>query len=269
MCILKIGRTVVLLMRKFRVLILFLLVGVMPGCSIKEERDGCPCRLFLDMTSVDAADQAPFMISIFSEDGVVCNTVLEYNDFADTCVFDVPRSKLDVVVWSGGGKYLDSEGLTIPLGDECPPVFIHQGRLDARGETVYDRVILHKNYCILSVNLVGSHMVKRLTLRGAVSGFDKVGNPVPGDFCVHSQWYPVTSGRFYIPKQSCSPLYLDVMELDGMTRTFPLHDYMAEYGYEPDGGDLCDLNMSLSYTPVGITLTIQGWDEEIVINIAI
>ena len=59
------------------------------------------------------------------------------------------------------------------------------------------------------------------------------------------------------------------MELDGVTRTFPLHDYMSEYGYESDGKDLCDLNMSLEYTPVGITLTIQGWDEEIVLNIAI
>ena len=256
-------------MRKYRIFILFLLMGVIPGCSIKEERDGCPCRLFLDMTSVDAADQAPFTISVFSEEGFVCNTVLESDEFVDTCVFEVPRSVLDVVAWSGGGKFLDDEGLSIPLGDECPPVFIHQGRLDAKGEAVYNQVRLHKNYCILSVNFVDDHMVKRLVLRGAVSGFDKVGNPVPGDFYVQAQSDPVTSGRFYIPRNSGYPLYLDVMELDGVTRTFPLHDYMSEYGYESDGKDLCDLNMSLEYTPVGITLTIQGWDEEIVLNIAI
>ena len=256
-------------MRKYSVLALFLSLTMLSGCSIKEKRDGCPCRLFLDMTSVDAADQVPFVISVFSDEGFEYREIFDSQVFMDTCIVEVPRSELDIVVWSGGGDYLDDEGLKIPLGEGCPPVFIHQSRVEAKGEAVYDVVRMNKNFCILSVNVVEPHEVVSLALRGGVAGYDKGGNPHQGDFHLHSDYDQASSCKFYIPRQSGTALFLDATESDGMTRTFPLHEYMSEYGYIWDGDQLNDLNMSLEYTQVGITLTIQGWEEEIVVNVVI
>ena len=256
-------------MKKFRVLALLLSLNVLSGCSVKEERDGCPCRLFLDMTSVDAEDQVPLVISVFSDEGFEYRAVFDSQTFMDTCIVEVPRSGLEIVVWSGGGKYLSEDGLSIPLGDECPPVYIYQGRVEAEGEAVYDAVRMNKKYSILSVNFLDEHHVKSLALKGDIAGFDKGGNPLNGDFYVQTEYDPMASSVFYIPCDSGSSLYLEVTEEDGAVRTFPLHEYMSEYGYDWDEGRLNDLNLSLAYTPLGITLTIQGWDEEIVINVVI
>ncbi|MBR5499819.1 MAG: hypothetical protein IKV75_06635 [Bacteroidales bacterium] len=256
-------------MRKFSVIALFLSVGLMLGCSVKEERDGCPCRLFLDLTSVDVADQSPFLISIFSADGFEYRKVVDVKNFQDTCVVDVPRTELDVIVWSGGGEYMYTDGLTIPPGSECPPVFIHTGRLEAKGEAVYENILLKKNYCILNLTFAAPHTARYIALRGSVAGFDKYGQPVRGEFSVHREADSISSGIFYIPRLYDTPLYLDVEEADGIMRTFPLHDYLSDYGYDREVDELNDLNMTLAYTPLGINFIIQGWGEEKVINVVI
>lgn len=269
MYISKTGRQVEQLLKRFSLITLSVALAL--GCSIKEERDGCPCRLFLDLTSIDVADQCPFFLSVFSDDGFEYQAVLDKNNFEDTCVVEVPRTELDIVVWSGGEDYMDERGLTIPLGSECPPVFIYSKSVHSKGEAVYDMVFLKKNYCILNLDFEDGHRVESLLLRGNVNGFDKSGNPVRGEFNVSSESdsVSVASAMFSIPRQNDSPLYLDVKELDGMTRTFPLHEYMSDFGYDWGGNDLVDLNMTLSYTASEMSITIRDWEKELVISVVI
>ena len=119
-----------------RVLAVALSLMVASGCSVKEERDACPCRLFLNLQSVDRIDQTPCSLRIISDDGFEYSSVIGGNDFQDPYIIDVPRTGLDVVVCSGAEGYMDEQGISIPLGNECPPVYIHSSRVDAAGETV-------------------------------------------------------------------------------------------------------------------------------------
>lgn len=241
------------------------------GCSIKEERDECPCRLFLDLKSVDKLDQAPFLLSVLSDDGFEYTAVIDCSNFRDTCIIDVPRTALDVVVWSGGGEYLDQHGLTIPSGNGCPPVYIYSERLMACGEVVYDTVCLKKNYCILNITVENPNDIKGMMIKGEVSGYDRVGNPRHGDFSINSQTdsSSVGSYSFYLPRQGEAKLYLDVLESDGMVKTFQMHDYISAFGYDWEARDLSDLNMHLNFTPAGVVVSIKVWDEEFVIDVVI
>lgn len=254
-----------------RILIVLLNVMVIFGCTVKEERDGCPCRLFLDLTSVDLADQAPFILSVFSSDGFEFGKIIDYHNYQDTCVIDVPRSDLNVVLWCGAEGYMDENGLTIPSGSGCPPVYIHSHCVKAEGEFVCDVVNLKKSYCILSVDLAQPNCVEGMRVRGNVAGFDKIGNPRPGDFQVYSKVdsASVRARVFYIPRSDNTPLYLDVIESDGMVKTFPLHDYISAFEYDWAESDLSDLNILLNYTETGVSVTIKVWDEELVIDVVI
>lgn len=258
-------------MKKFKFLIAIFPLLVLLGCSVKEKRDGCPCRLFLDMTSLDMVDQSPFELHVLSDDGFEYKAVLDVENFKDTCVVDVPRTGLDVMVWSGGSSFMDENGLTIPFGRDCPPVYIYSARLEADGESIYDVVKLRKNYCLLSISIEQPDAVISLTVRGGVSGFDKLGKPSGGEFSVYSdvahKSHPSIS--FCLPRQNEAPIYLDVTESDGRIRTFPLHDYIAEFGYDWSKPDLNDLNMILNFTPVGVTITIKSWEEELIIDVVI
>ena len=255
----------------FSILAAILYIYVISGCSVKEERDGCPCRLFLDMTSIDILDQSPLTLRVISDAGFEFSEVLESDNFCDTCVIDVPKSDLYVVVWSGTAEYLDESGVTIPLDCDCPPVYICSKKICAEGEAVYEQVNLKKNYCILSVEFAEPADVVGLVVRGEVAGFDRAGNPRPGDFRVSSMSDSISDvlSRFYIPRQKQTCLYLDVTESDGMVKTFPLHEYISELGYDWEANDLDDLNVILEYTPVGVSITIKGWEREIIINVVI
>lgn len=258
-------------MNKFSFSIAILPLLFIIGCSIKEVRDGCPCRLLLDMTSVDMVDQSPVTLFVFSDEGFDFSTVIDNDDFKDTCVVDVPRTELKVTVWSGNKGYMDNDGLAIPFGQQCPPVYIHNAEIDADGEVVCDVVVMKKNYCLLNVSIDGIHEVNCMTIKGGIDGFDKSGNPHYGDFSVYAQnmMGALSSVSFYIPRQNGTPLYLDVTENDGKIRRFPLHDYISEFGYDWASKDLNDLNIVLNYTPVGVIVTIKDWDEELTIDVVI
>ena len=151
-----------------RVLAAALSLMVISGCSVKEERDACPCRLFLDLQSVDRIDQTPCLLRIISDDGFEYSSVIGGRDFQDTYIVDVPRAGLNVVVWSGAEGYMDEQGVLIPLGNGCPPVYVHSSRVDAAGESVCETVCLRKNYCILNVSVDSPGGVDGMMVRGEV-----------------------------------------------------------------------------------------------------
>lgn len=254
-----------------RVLAAVLSLMAIPGCSIKEERDECPCRLFLDLQSVDRIDQTPCLLRIISDDGFEYSTVIGGRDFQDTYIIDVPRTGLDVVVWSGADGYMDEQGISIPLGNGCPPVYVHSSRVDAAGESVCDTICLRKNYCILNVSIDSPAGVDGMMVRGEVDGYDRTGNPHNGEFRIYfqSDASNFASGRFNIPRQDDRSLYLDVFESDGMVKTFPLHEYISAFGYDWEERDLNDLNMHLNYTTAGVVVSVKVWDEEFVIDVVI
>ena len=48
-----------------------MIVSAIAGCSVKEDRGGCPCRLYLDMTNVDMSVMSPLSLYVASVDGLV------------------------------------------------------------------------------------------------------------------------------------------------------------------------------------------------------
>ena len=258
-------------MNKFRFSKALLPLFFIFGCSVKEVRDGCPCRLLLDMTSVDKVDQSPFTLFIASKVGFEYSTVMDGDICDDTCVVEVPRTKLDVVLWSGDEGRMDNNGLVIPFGQQCPRIYMYATEIDADGELIYNRVALKKNYCLLSVSVEDPHEVSGMKISGGVDGFDKLGRPHCGEFSVFS---PISmeyssSAVFSIPRQDGGPLYLELIEPEDKIRRLPLHDYIFELGYDWMAKDLNDLNMVVSYTPVGVTVNIKSWDEELIVDVVI
>ena len=240
------------------------------GCSVKEERDACPCRLFLDLTSVDMSVSSPLTLYVASADGFEYVEVLDAEE-GEECVVEVPRTYIDIVGWSGCDGYMNGREMRIPVGMECPPVYIHTAGIVADGEAVYNTVHLRRNHCVLSVAFAEPEDIGFLTVRGEVAGFDKVGKPMNGEFCVRAQGNPsvTTPVEFCIPRQNTGHLYLDVADALGFVRTFPLHKYIAAVGYDWTSDDLDDLSLTLNYTESSISIVIQGWTEEFVIGVVI
>ena len=258
-----------------RIVLLFAVVAVfMPaiaGCGIKEDRGECPCRLFLDMTDVDRSVMSPLALYITAGGVTVCDEVLDSAELSGDRVIEVPREELSVVAWGGCGKEVSASGLLIPLGEDCPPVYIHASSLRADGECVSDTLRMRKNHCVLDIMLQDTDVPYRLAVRGNVSGFDPTGKPSEGEFYVPMSVDTVStcSVAVCLPRQLGDDLYLDVSDGDGKTRTFHLSRYMAAAGYDWTEPDLKDLSLTLNYTLAAMTLMIQGWTEEFIFDVVI
>lgn len=248
-----------------------ILLAAIAGCSVKEERGACPCRLFIDMKKVDFSTVSPLSLYVVSDEGIEHETLLDADNAPGVYETFVPRTELRVVGWGGAQGYVSDQGLHIPLGYDCPPVYIHSSYVQAEGEAVCDTVSLKKNHCVLNVYFIDIEGISSMTVRGRVSGFDVYGNPRPGDFKVYCQIAMEDSlaARVCLPRQTGDPLYLDIVGIDGKVKTFPLCEYIAATGYDWSEPDLKDLSLTLNYTLTSISLDVLGWDEEFTFDVVI
>ena len=234
------------------------------GCSVKEDRENCPCRMMLDFSRVDTSLVRSVRICAESAEGVVFSDTLSAVDFDTVYARDVDKDFLQVCIWSG-----NEAGLQIPYGCECPPLYMHSFAADARGEEFRENVAMKKNHCRLTVLIDGREdMPYSLTFRGNVDGYESDGQPSDGMFsCVA---YPDGEGgsQVVIPRQTDSSLLLDVEdESVSISRTFAVGEYILASGYDWTADHLEDVTVVLDYYLTGMKITYKGWDKEYIYDI--
>ena len=92
-----------------------MMVTLAAGCSVKESREGCPCRMVMEFTEVDTV--AGKDVRLYVDDGkeLVCDVELDAGDFFPEYSASVPRTQLYVNVYDGDDGFLKhGEGIRIP-----------------------------------------------------------------------------------------------------------------------------------------------------------
>ena len=129
--------------------------ALLVSCSIKEDRSECPCRLRLDLSSVDATlVGGKLLLSIRNEDGFSYSDTVDLSVGTELLEVKVPRTGVRVNLWScEAADFVGEDGLVIPFGDECPSVRMFSSYVDTDCETCTETVGVIKNYCRLTVML--------------------------------------------------------------------------------------------------------------------
>ena len=240
------------------------ILAIVAGCSVKEDREKCPCRLMLDFSGVDTSVVKSVKICAESADGLVFSDSLSAADFDKGYIRDIDKEFLQFSVWSG-----HAAGLQIPYGCECPPLYMHCFEADARGEEFRENVAMKKNHCRLTVLINGREdMPYSLTFRGNVDGYGSDGQPSDGMFsCVA---YPDGEGgsQVVIPRQTDSSLLLDVEDKSvSISRTFAVGEYILASGYDWAADQLEDVTVVLDYYLTDMKIIYKGWDKEYIYDI--
>ncbi|MBO5808286.1 MAG: hypothetical protein J6R15_02935 [Bacteroidales bacterium] len=240
---------------------LVLLGGMLCGqaCSVKEDRSVCPCVLSLDFVSSDN-DAEPVGLVIATSDGIIWEDVVEAGRQNGYQV-SVPRADIHVRAWTGAKDMASESGITIPVGEECPEVYMHDSDLAAQGERMHETVTLRKNHCILTLLVEGGGMSSDLRIRGNVAGYDDLGFPLPGIFSVLLDGIYEGGYKAVLPRQKDASLMLEIDEGAGSVKAFALGQYMAASGYDWDAPDLDDVTVILDYALTELRLVISGWES--------
>ena len=120
------------------------------SCSIKEDREACPCFLTVVRPDSEAGLQGDVFWFLaageYSIEGKIEEGETEY------CDIEVPRTVLRLIAVSGIQDGLSIEGgLRIEEGKDCPPVYYYRTDLDTRCNSLRDTLQLHKNYSRISI----------------------------------------------------------------------------------------------------------------------
>lgn len=273
------------------------------SCSIKEDRDGCPCWMTVDLSDVaesrwkslevqSSIDYQSVTKSLKSRSNVAENILLRLRGNSDedaveyeyqmteavradagTLEYEVPRGSVGV-------SAVNPVRLTIPVGEQMDSLYGFFKMYHTRCESVLCDVELHKEFCTVSFTLgdEGYSSPYDIEVWGNVAGvsaWDLM--PVKGDF----RYAPVQKNGVYqvrVPRQEDNSLELVMVEMpdqvghDGeraVVDRLPLGEYIARSGYDWTAEDLADVNVALDLEMQQVMITVSGWDGVVVMDIVI
>lgn len=252
----------------------FLAAVLCLSCSVKEDREACPCRLILDFGSLAESGMLPSALFL-SGKGLEYADTIEVPDTEELYAVDVPKGQAQVSVVHGDeGLFTPGRGLEIMSGAQCPELWLYSALLTLSGETCRDTVRLHKNYCCLDVTVrdgggKGLGYPFYVEVAGNVNGCDGGGVPTEGAFLVSCR--PGKDGTLSVrvPRQVDSSLRLDITAQDGTLRSFALGEYIAGTGYDWTQADLDDLAVEIDYAATRVALRVVRWQESLSFEIVV
>ena len=241
------------------------------SCSIKEDRDGCPCWMTVDLSEITGR--------VGHDGSVVLRLHGNYDDGAMDYAYKVSESiKADVGILeyevprgSIGVSVVNSARLVVSVGEQMDSLYGFFKPYHTRCESVKCDVELHKEFCTVSFTLVDEHYESPydIEVRGNVSGvspWDLV--PVSGAF----KYAPVAEEGVYrlrVPRQVDASLEMVMLSNQEIVNRLPLGEYIIRSGYDWAAKDLSDVSVALDLEKQQVMVTVSGWDEIVVMDVVI
>ena len=279
---------------------------LLPSCFVKEDRDGCPCWMTVDLSDVaESRWKSPEVQSNIEHQDVTkppesCSNVAEnvllrlrgnsdedaveyeyqmteaVRADAGTLEYEVPRGSVGVsaVAFSRrvtGRAGNDGDEIRIPIGEQMDSLYGFFKMYHTRCESVLCDVDLHKEFCTVSFTLGedGYTSPYDIEVWGSVAGvsvWDLM--PVQGDF----RYAPVQKNGVHqvrVPRQVDNSLELVMLEDSEIVDRLPLGEYIARSGYDWTAENLADVNVALDLEKQQVMITVSGWDGVVVMDIVI
>lgn len=242
---------------------LLLCIMISSGC-VKEDREECPCRLIVDLSEVDTSRISSVNIMLAGYGGLVYEGQRYAESYLMDDVISVPRDHLFLNVSYGDDNMMTADGLRIPEGEGCPPVYLYSAFVDASDrEFVRKSVDMCKSHCVMTIYVEGDgdDFPFDMLIKGNVCGYDGAGHPSPGGFCCAPEMIGESVFRVVLPRQTDASLFLEVNDGTDVVKRFALGEYVKACGYDWTEPDLKDITVGVDYSRTMITVAVQGWDQ--------
>ena len=247
------------------------------SCSIKEDRDGCPCWMTVEMPDRVGQDGSVVLRLRGNSDEDAINYEYQVTEEVKASVgaleYEVPRGAVGV-------SAVNPVRLTIPVGEQMDSLYGFFKMYHTRCESVLCDVDLHKEFCTVSFTLGEDGYTSPYDIEvwgnvAGVSAWDLM--PVQGDF----RYAPVQKNGVYqvrVPRQVDNSLELVMLEIPGQAGNdgeraivdrLPLGEYIARSGYDWNAEDLADVSVALDLEMQQVMITVSGWDGVVVMDIVI
>ena len=276
-------------MRSYISLFVMWMVGMLflSSCSIKEDRDGCPCWMMVEMPDLVGQDGTVVLRLRGNSDEDAVDYEYQVTEAVRVDVgaleYEVPRGSVGVSAvafgneipgragYDGKSAGYDGDEIRVPVGEQMDSLYGFFKMYHTRCESILCDVELHKEFCTVSFTLGedGYSSPYRIEVWGNVAGvsaWDLM--PVQGKF----RYAPILKNGVYqvrVPRQVDNSLELVMLEDSEIVDRLPLGEYIARSGYDWTAEDLDDVNVALDLEMQQVMITVSGWDGVVVMDIVI
>lgn len=258
-------------------IIVILLPLALQGCTVKEDREPCPCYLDVDYSAVLEArplDRKPgnVDVAVFIP-AETCMTSFRLSDCPAVNENIVERSMAQVVgvVHNRVTKdFLAAGGpVTYAAGNQIDSVFVHTSTVDCTGEDAYCKLDVHKQFhtLFLTDEFAGDALRQyNLVIKGSTCGFDaRTLEAIEGEYLYTVQDYDEEGDiSVRVPRQLHDDLRLEFWTKDDYRKVFtaPLGQYMKATGYDKDALDLVDFEIMINFRLATLYVRVADWDDQ-------
>lgn len=243
--------------------VLFAMSITMAGCSVKEDREPCPCWLLEDLSECYGSD-SPLYLSAWKGTKIYLEAI-DARMFPAGFEKKVPRQVIEVSAFRGmDSSFLDGHDMMIPAGYEADSIYAHKCVVDATGEYAYDKVVLHKQFATIVMDMDGydKEGSLRLEVSGNACGMDILElSPIEGSFLCTPRFIKEGRCAFRVPRQHDDSLTLKVTGERGETKLFHIGEMIAMTDYSWNSEDLDDIYIDIDYHKCSASITVMNWED--------
>lgn len=241
-------------------------IALAASCSIKEDRQPCPCWLTIDFQK---CTQKSVTVSAWGEEELFSERIA-VQDYSQENIYEktVPKGYVNTSVITGERDMQRSGArLCIPLGHDADSIYAHAANVECLGEFASDTVLLHKQFArvFMSVEIPQGHQYPyTFTVCSDVAGMDMRDlSPVDGEFKVDLKLDENNICMFCLPRQKedGGDLRILIYDKGQIIETLPLADWINKMGYSWLKKDLEDIYIGVDYAKAEISISIKGWEE--------
>ena len=246
------------------------IVTASASCSLKEDRDGCPCHLIIGLDNAVGNGNADIFIFQDGEEVLTDNVVPA--DYPEGYRCEVRRRPASATVIQGlEESVLNGGRLVIRDGNDADRLFLYNETLQCGSETVMAAADLHKNWTTLEISLAAEAGEDspvgnvRIDISGGICGMDlRNGAPVRGDFqCIArlaDSGFAVYAVN--LPRQISSEdeILIAVSRNGKELFTCDISEAISRTGFDWSKPDLDDIRLRLDYISALFDVEIAEWE---------
>ena len=247
------------------------------SCSVKEDREPCPCWLGIDLQQCgsihdnrlgqDITFSAMDVVISAWNDGFLFQQKVGHEDYGQLYEKAVPKSYVSTSVVHGEKTMRrDGQELVIPEGKEADPIFAYAAQVGCFQEFARDTARLHKQFARVRMkveNPVGESYPYRFRLRSDTKGLDLMDlRPLEGPAGMDLERGTDDIVRFRLIRQREEGYtYIDVFNRETLLESFPLHEWIKELGYSWLAKDLQDIDINIDYAQGEVSVKVNDWGD--------
>ena len=239
-----------------------LVVGT--ACTVKEDRNPCPCYLQVSFTDPDAAGEAELLG--WDDDRLFRNRI-RIEEARPAWIKPVRKGMLILSACTGMDEsFPEGHHMRIPPGSQADSLYAWFEEVDATGDLAYAKVSFRKQFATIFLDIRKPVEVVhscRFDVEGNSCGFDLLDfSPVTGAFrfsaVPHDGEGIVT---FRIPRQGDSELSVTIRPEGAPSARFPLGEYIDRLGYNWKTEELQDIYVAVDLVRGLVDVRVADWEE--------